>query len=71
LSLKGHQVTPKRVIDALGWNCQVMESWKAILRGVRPGAFKIEIEDVRIWANETAGFVTCVEVIDADDSQGR
>ncbi len=55
----------------LAFACQVMESWASILRGVRPGAFKIAVEDVRIWASDSAGFVTCVEVIDADDSQGR
>jgi translation initiation factor 2A len=50
---------------------QVMASWRTVLQGVRPRAFKIELEDVRIWANETTGFVTCVEVIDTDDSEGR
>lgn len=48
-----------------------MDSWKAILRSVRPGAFKIQIDDVRIWAGETSGFVTCTEAIDADDQDGR
>ncbi|PNH08063.1 Eukaryotic translation initiation factor 2A [Tetrabaena socialis] len=50
---------------------QVMESWRTVLRGVRPGAFKVKLEDVRVYAREDAGFVTCVEVIDADDSTGR
>ena len=49
----------------------VMESWKTILAGVRPRAFRIELEDVRIQATDTYGFVTCVEVVDADDSAGR
>ncbi|KAF8072408.1 pip [Scenedesmus sp. PABB004] len=50
----------------------VMESWDAILRGVRPGAFKIDLEDVRVFAlSETQGLVTCVEVMDADDTSGR
>lgn len=51
---------------------QVMESWAAILRGVRPNAFKIDLEDIRVFAlSETQGLVTCVEVMDADDSRGR
>ncbi|GFH05787.1 UVR domain-containing protein [Haematococcus lacustris] len=39
--------------------------------GVRPRAFNITLEDVRIYADEAHAFVTCVEVINADDSQGR
>ena len=50
---------------------QVMESWRVILKNVRPNAFKVTLEDVRVYANATSGFVTCVEVIDADDSVGR
>lgn len=50
---------------------QVLESWKNILRNVRPNAFKVILEDVRVWAGEEVGFVTCTEVIDADDSTGR
>jgi hypothetical protein len=50
---------------------QVMESWRAILKNVRPNAFKVSLEDVRVYAGDTSGFVTCVEVIDADDSVGR
>jgi hypothetical protein len=50
---------------------QVMESWKKVLKNVRPRAFNIILEDVRIYATETYGYVTCVEVIDADDSKGR
>jgi hypothetical protein len=53
-------------------NVQVLESWAAILRGVRPNAFKITLEDVRVCAlSETTGLVTCVEVVEADDSKGR
>ena len=50
---------------------QVMDSWRSILKGVRPRAFKITIEDVRVFASDTSGFVTCTEVVEADDSQGR
>lgn len=51
---------------------QVMESWQSILRGVRPNAFKITLEDVRVFAlSETTGLVTCVEIVEADDSKGR
>jgi hypothetical protein len=51
---------------------QVLESWAAILRGVRPNAFKISLEDVRVFAlSKTTGLVTCVEVVEADDSKGR
>lgn len=50
---------------------QVMESWRSILRGVRPGAFQITVEDVRVFATDASGFVTCTEVVEADDSQGR
>lgn len=50
---------------------QVMESWKTILAGVRPRAFRIDLEDVRVHAVDSYGFVTCIEVVDADDSTGR
>lgn len=50
----------------------VLDSWASILRGVRPNAFKITLEDVRVFAlSETTGLVTCVEVVEADDSKGR
>jgi hypothetical protein len=50
----------------------VIESWRTILRGVRPNAFKLSLEGVRVFAlSETHGLVTCVEVIDADESTGR
>lgn len=49
-----------------------MESWAAILKQIRTGAFKIVLEEVRVFAlSETQGLVTCVEVTDADDSRGR
>lgn len=49
-----------------------MESWASILRGVRPGAFQIGLEDVRVFAlSDVTGLVTCVEVVEADDSRGR
>ena len=48
-----------------------MESWKTILAGVRPRAFRIDLEDVRVHAVDSYGFVTCIEVVDADDSTGR
>jgi hypothetical protein len=50
---------------------QVMDSWRAILSRVRPRAFKIKLEEVRVYANESSGFVTCVEVVDSDDREGR
>jgi hypothetical protein len=51
---------------------QVIESWRAVLRGVRPNAFKLKLEDVRVFAlSDSHGLVTCVEVIEADDSTGR
>lgn len=59
-----------------GSNCiagreAVMESWRSILAGVRPRAFRIDLEDVRIFATDAYGYVTCVEIVDADDSAGR
>ncbi|KAI8463005.1 MAG: hypothetical protein J3K34DRAFT_445629 [Monoraphidium minutum] len=50
---------------------QVIESWRQILKGVRPRAFKITVEDVRVFATEGGGFVTCTEVVEADDNRGR
>lgn len=69
---KGDQV---QVIHP-GSNCiagsdAVMESWRSILRNMRPGTVKIKLEDVRVYATESMGYVTCVEVFDADDSMGR
>ncbi|GIL79642.1 hypothetical protein Vretimale_12340 [Volvox reticuliferus] len=57
--------------SCIAGRAQVMDSWRAILRNVRPGAFKVKLEDVRVFAQEDMGFVTCVEIIDADDSEGR
>ena len=48
-----------------------MDSWRAILQGVRPRAFRISVEDVRVAAGDASGFVTCVEVVETDDSKGR
>jgi hypothetical protein len=48
-----------------------MDSWKAILKNVRPRAFRISLDDVRVFASDGHGFVTCVEVMDADDTKGR
>lgn len=49
----------------------VMESWKAVLSGVRPRAFRIRVEDVRVAAGDTQGFVTCTEHVETDDARGR
>ena len=46
----------------------VLESWKVILGSAR---VKIQLHDVRIYATETEGYVTCVEVMDAGDSKGK
>lgn len=46
----------------------VLQSWRLALSGSR---LKVKLEDVRIFATDTHGFVTCVEVVDASDSQGR
>jgi len=47
-------------------------SWRAILSGVRPGAFRISAEDVRVViAGGGVGVVSCVEVVEADDGRGR
>lgn len=46
----------------------VMTSWKLILSS---GRMNITLEDVRIYATDTQGYVTLVEVVDAEDSQGR
>lgn len=50
---------------------QVLASWQQILRGVRPGAFKITLEDLRVMAFDDVGYVTCTEILDNDDSTGR
>ena len=48
-----------------------MESWRLILSSVRPRAFVVEAEDVSVYATEAYGVVTCMEVVDADESVGR
>jgi hypothetical protein len=40
------------VLKRRGLFLQVMESWKNILKRVRPNAFRVELEDVRIYAGE-------------------
>jgi hypothetical protein len=56
-------ISGRRAVDA---------SWRAILAGVRPGAFRITAEDVRVViAGDDVGVVTCVEVVEADDGRGR
>lgn len=46
----------------------VLESWKLILG---TGRMSISLEDVRVYAEENFGFVTCVEIVDAGDTKGR
>lgn len=46
----------------------VMASWKIILSS---GRMNIRLEDVRIYTTDTEGYVTLVEVVDTEDSQGR
>lgn len=46
----------------------VLDSWKLVLGS---GRMKITLEDVRVFATEHTGFVTCIEVVDAGDSTGR
>lgn len=62
---------PAPSAPAIGIQTQVIDSWRSILKGVRPRAFKITVEDVRVFAGDSSGFVTCMEVVEADDSQGR
>lgn len=45
----------------------VLESWRMVLRG----DFYIKLENVRVHATEDAGYVTCVEVMNAENSKGR
>lgn len=60
-----------QLVNAHGNILQVLESWQSILRHIKPRAFKISLEDVRVHATETFGYVTCVEVMKGDDSTGR
>lgn len=46
----------------------VLKSWQLILSG---GRLSITLEDVRVYATDTTGYVTAVEVVDAEDSKGR
>lgn len=46
----------------------VLQSWKLILS---TGRMAITLEDVRIYATDTYGYVTCIEVIEASETQGR
>jgi ketosteroid isomerase-like protein len=46
----------------------VLQSWRLVLGG---GRLRITLEDVRIFATESYGYVTCVEVVEAGDSRGR
>jgi len=48
---------------------QVLNSWKIILAGGQK--MQIDLEDVRIYATDTEGFVTLIEVVNTDDSRGR
>ena len=46
---------------------QVLESWRVVLRG----EFQIKLEDVRVYATQDIGYVTCVEVMNAGNAKGR
>jgi hypothetical protein len=48
-----------------------MESWSFILKGVRPRAFRLDLEDVCIYATDAYGVVTCMEVVDTEENVGR
>jgi hypothetical protein len=45
-----------------------MESWEVVLKTV---GFDISVRDVRVYATDTMGFVTCVEIMEGDDRRGR
>ncbi|KAL0049882.1 hypothetical protein WJX82_011628 [Trebouxia sp. C0006] len=45
----------------------VLESWRLVLRG----DFQIRLENVRVHATQTSGYVTCVEVMNAGNATGR
>jgi len=51
-----------------GASLQVMESWEVVLKTV---GFDISVRDVRVYATDTMGFVTCVEIMEGDDRRGR
>lgn len=46
----------------------VLQSWRVILGA---GRVRVALEDVRVAAGEEQAFVTCVEVVEADESTGR
>jgi len=50
---------------------QVMDSWRNVLSNIRPKAFTIDLEDVRIYASDNHAYVTCIEIINADENKGR
>lgn len=59
-----------------GMNCiagreAVMESWRLILKQVLPRQFQIKLLDLRVFAHDSMGFVTCVEIVNDDDQTGR
>mmetsp|Transcript_16050 Transcript_16050/g.40784 ORF Transcript_16050/g.40784 Transcript_16050/m.40784 type:complete len:212 (+) Transcript_16050:192-827(+) len=47
---------------------EVMESWRIVLAG---SSLDIMLQDVRVHASESYGMVTCLEVMDGEDSRGR
>jgi len=49
----------------------VIESWGLVLSGISRGNFVIRLEDVRVYAGEQEGFVTCVEVVSSGGDEGR
>lgn len=49
----------------------VIESWGLVLSSVSRGNFVIRLEDVRVYAGEREGFVTCVEVVSSGGDEGR
>eukprot|EP00798_Chlamydomonas_sp_ICE-L_P016502 gene16502-22729_t len=49
----------------------VLASWEKVLGYLRPRSSKVSVEEVRVAASEYHGFVTCVEVMEADGSKGR
>lgn len=46
---------------------QVLESWRMVLRG----DFYIKLESLRVHATQDTGYVTCVEVMNAENTKGR
>ena len=54
--------------DCIAGREDVMKSWQMILGA---GRMQISLEDVRVYATDTTGYVTAVEVVDAEDSKGR